>query len=108
MKKTKVRSGLILHPSAFLLSSRPFKRAFPPRVVITNHQYCDKDKHLQERKFRKREVVAHKNNRPGQKEDRFHVKDQKQHGDDVIANRKSRMGVSSRIDAAFIGPHLSL
>jgi len=99
-------SSLITYYS--LLSLRPFERAFAPRVVITNNQYRDKDKHLDESEFREREIVAHENNRPRQKKDRFHVKDQKQHRDDVITDRESRVGVGSRIDAAFIRPHLSL
>src|SRR6266700_7635352 len=44
----------------------PFQRAFTPRVIITNDQDSNEDKHFHQRKLREREIVAHENNRPRQ------------------------------------------
>ena len=93
------------HSSLFL---RPFQRALAPGVVVTNNENSDKDKHLDERELSEREIVAHENDRPGQKKDRLHVEDQKQHRHDVITDRESRVGVGRRIDAAFVRSHLAL
>src|SRR6266850_337603 len=86
----------------------PFQCAFAPRVIVTNYQNTDEDKHLNQRKFCEGKIVAHENDGPWQQKDRLHVEDQKQHGDDIVTNRESRMRVRSRIDATLVWPHLSL
>src|SRR6266446_6782902 len=85
---------------------RPFQRALAPRVVITNYQNSDEDKHLNQRELCKREIFAHKYDCPGQQKDRLDIEDQKQHRNDVITHRKAIMSARFRIDATFVGPHL--
>src|ERR1044072_2549878 len=48
-----------------ILTLRPLERTLPPRVVITNDENRDEHKHFDERKLRKREVVAHEDYGPG-------------------------------------------
>src|SRR6266496_1567855 len=86
----------------------PLECAFAPGVVVTNDQDGDENKHLEQGKFGEREIVAHENNRPGQKKDRLDIKDQKQHRDDVITHRKSIMCFSHRIDTTLVRAHLLL
>jgi hypothetical protein len=60
-------SSLITHDSSLITPFlSPFQRAFAPGVIVTNHQNSDEDKHLDECEFRKRKVVTHENDRPGQ------------------------------------------
>jgi hypothetical protein len=86
----------------------PLERAFAPRVIIAHYQDPDEHKHLEQRKLREREIVAHEDYRPGQQKDRFNVENQKQHRDDVIPNREPLVGFSCRIDTTFVRPHLAL
>src|SRR5215212_9987034 len=87
-------------------NSRPLQRAFPPRVIISDYENRDEHKHLDEREFRKREVVAHEDYRPGQQKDRFDVENEKQHRDDVIAHGETLVCFGRRIDAALVRAHL--
>src|SRR5688572_23358655 len=70
-------------------NSRPLERALPPRVVVSDNKNRNEHKHLDHGKLRKREVVAHENDGPGQQEDCFDVENEKQHRDDVIAHGKT-------------------
>ena len=65
---------------------RPLQRPLAPGVVITNNQDTDKYKHLDQGKLGKAEIVAHKDDGPGQKENRLYIENQKQHRDDVVAH----------------------
>src|SRR5260370_24426476 len=84
-----VSSKSEIRNSKSAITSRPFKRAFAPGVVQTHNQNPNEDKHLDQRKLRKRKIIAHKDNCPGQQKDRLDVEDQKQHRDDVIAHGKA-------------------
>ena len=85
---------------------RPFKRAFAPRVVITNHQDPYEDEHLDKRELREREIIAHENDCPGKQKNRLDIEDQKQHRHDVIAHREAIVGSGLRIDTALVRSHL--
>src|SRR6266446_9642839 len=85
---------------------RPFQRALAPRVVITNYQNSDEDKHLNQRELCKREIFAHKYDCPGQQKDGLDIEDQKQHRHNVITHGEAFVSASLRIDAALIRPHL--
>src|SRR5580765_4341348 len=99
-------SSLIPPPSS--LQSCPFEGAFAPRVIITDYENADENEHLDQREFGKRKIIAHKNDRPGQQEDRLDIENQKQHRHDVVTHRKAFMRARFRIDAALIRPHLVL
>jgi len=90
------------------MSSRPLQRAFSPCVVVPNHQNREEDYHFNESKRRERKVVAHEDYRPRKQKDCFHVEDQKQHRDDVIAHGKTFVGFGGWIDAALVRTHLRL
>src|SRR5215213_309725 len=89
-------------------NSRPLERALPPCVIISNDENRDEHKHFDERKLRKREVVAHEDYGPGQQENRFDVENEKQHRDDVIAHGETLVSFGRRIDTALVRPHLVL
>src|SRR5688572_9604071 len=88
--------------------SRPLQRAFTPGVIIANYQNSDKHKHLEQRKLREGEVVAHEDYRPRQQKDCLDVKNQKQHRDDVVAHGKTFVSFGCRVDAALVRTHLAL
>lgn len=87
--------------------SRPLQRTFAPSIVVAHNEDRYEDKHLNERKLRKREVVTHEDYRPRKQKDRFDVENQKEHGYDVVTNSEAIMSFSSRVDAALIGSHLA-
>src|SRR4029079_3831022 len=101
--KTNPSSCSAIRPK---FNSRHLERALPRRAAVTNDENRDEHKHFNERKLRKREVVAHEDYGPGQQENRFDVENQKQHRDDVIAHGETLVGFSRRVDAAFVRPHL--
>ena len=72
-KKACFRSPFIPPPSSLIPSLCPFERAFAPRVIITDYQNADEDEHLDQREFGKRKIIAHEDDGPGQKKDRFDV-----------------------------------
>src|SRR4030095_9901871 len=89
------------------MSLRPFQRAFAPRVIISHDQNANENEHLDQSELSEREVVAHKDYRPRQQEDRLHVEDQEQHGNDVVSDAKSFVRLGGRINATFVRTHLS-
>ena len=88
--------------------SRPLERALAPGVIVTHYQDADEYKHLEQRKFRERKVVAHEDDCPWQQKDRFDVENQKQHRDDVVAHSETLVCFGRGIDAALVWPHLAL
>ena len=97
-----------IHDLPFDILLSPFEGAFAPRVVITDYQNSDEDEHLDQRKLREREIVAHEDDRPGQQKDRLNVENQKQHRDDVEPHGEAIVRAGFRIDAALVRPHLVL
>src|SRR5205823_4546222 len=74
IESTVVRTN----PSSCSAMLRPFERAFAPRVVVTNNQDTDEDKHLDQRELSERKIITHENDSPRQQKDRLHVENQKQ------------------------------
>src|SRR6185369_8030243 len=107
MRVMPLWSPLILnHQLAIINGLCPFQRAFAPGVVVTNDQNSDEDKHLDQGELRKRKIVAHEDDRPGQQKDCFDVEDEEEHGYDVITDRETIVRSGLGIDAAFVRSHL--
>src|SRR5262245_60978065 len=94
--------------SCSAISLGPLERALAPGVVVTDDQDRYKDKHFDQRKSCKGEVISHEDNCPGQQEDRLDVEDQKEHGDDVITHCEPLVRLGRRVDAALVRPHFAL
>src|SRR5215213_743335 len=86
----------------------PLQRALAPGIVVTDNKDRDEDKHFDERERRKRKVVAHEDDCPGEQENCFDVENQEEHRDDVVAHGKPLVRLGRRVDAALVRPHLAL
>src|SRR5882724_8051644 len=84
----------------------PFKCAFAPGVVITDHENTYENQHLNQSKRCEGEIITHKNNCPGQEKNSLDVEYQEQHGHDVVPNCETFVRLSCRIDPTFIRTHL--
>src|SRR5688572_29286729 len=82
----------------------PVERAFLPGVSVSGHQNRQEDDHFDETE--QRQLVN--DDRPRKQEHGFHVEDDKEHGDKVIADTVPIAGVRGRLDAALVRFELHL
>src|SRR5262249_51649650 len=93
-----------LAPNTWHLLLNPLERALLPGPYVTHHQDQQEDEHFGYAEPAEGAVF----DRPRKQEDRFHVEDHKQDGDDVEAYGIPAARIGSRLDAALVGFKLGL